>query len=978
MSAVFEFGLKLMGLKFKLSKKFRKEIYNPENDYKFNAKIQITTRNGDNNIYAIFKDGKMKSGKGKIENPDLTLVYRNKKILASAVSSGSSLDKLLNGDLYLIGSMATSTKFEYITTLFPKKIKEPLSKSFAPKTKITEEQSEIKKINNVILDKKVDNVKYLKDPYLGGLGIRDFPRLHYLKNWWFSEHPEMDVERAKNITEFFRNEGFEKDKNGKPWNPSLRQGLMLKYILSKKAPKIFGRDLIPGSTTSKKIGVQLYPEFSGTLIWPELRTVMSRRFNPYLISEEERNILNDYVFPFWMERNVREYTRKKHGNPACQRFDEYFVLYFMWKLYAISHTIPDWNILLGNGLTRVIEEIQEKEKEAKDDDKKSFYQGMSASLEGVLIYADNLKKEAIRQVKAQELKEVDGVKKRLYELEDIVAVLENVPANPAKTFREAITAVWITWLSLHQENMNAGLSLGRLDQTLYPYFENDMKAAKTDEEREKKILEIIELVGAFYMKCGDHLPLVPNIGNKLFGGSSSDQALTLGGVTPDGENAVNDLTYIFLKVTEMLTLRDPNMNARYHTGKNSIEYLKRLCEVNINTTSTPSIHNDEAMIEVLQKYGFKLEDARTWAATGCVEPTLCGKHFGHTNCMLLNLVAPLEILMNNGHHPLIHLPINENLTPEFNSQNYLNFEDFLEGYKKQLAFVIQNSITFNNILGEVHQELHPTPLLSSLFNGPLEKGRDLVHGSAIYNSSGVALVALADVVDSLLSIKKVVYDEKKTTLKDLKATLDRDFQGENDKILLEHVKKVPKFGSNDAESNALAKSLIEFMNDEYAKVDNYRGGKYLVGFWSMSNHTAFGKLSSALPSGRLSGKAFTPGITPAPGSSDQLLENIKTVAQVDNFKTPNNIAFNVKLVPGPNDTHEQTLENFVNYTKSYFDLGGLQMQFNVVTSDMLREAMDHPEKYRWLMVRISGYNAYFISLNKDMQRELVERYEFQA
>ncbi len=972
----FKMGLKLMGLGFKVSKKFREEILIPEIGYKFNKRIQISTRDGKDNLFIEYFNGKMRSGAGKIDHSDITLVYRNTEIMAKAwtASPEESLGMLLTGDLYYNGNLSCLAKFSYLSTIFPKAPKKISSSAFPPATRVTEEREAKKELKNLILDELVDDVKYLPDPYLGEYKLSDFSRLVDLKNKLFSEHPWICSERAKLITEFYMAEGLETTKEGKPWNPSLRQGHALKYILSKKKAIIWEDDLLPGTTTSKRVGVQIYPEMGGIAMWAELATCQSREMNPYHISQESRDDLNKFAFPYFMDRNVRELTREKFDNPKCQQLEEYFSIYFAWKAHGISHTIPDFQKLLKRGISALLDEIDVVAKKTEDPTKQAFYFGMKLTLEGVLIYTQNLKKEAQRQL--QELEHSSDVD-RIQSLKKMVISLENIPANPAHSFREAITAIWVIWVCLHQENHNAGLSLGRLDQILYPYYEHDMELASSEEERRVITEEVIELVGAFYLKCQDHLPLVPDVGNKLFGGSSSDQALTVGGITPQGENAVNDLTYVFLKVTELLCLRDPNVNARFHSEKNSSQYLQRLCEVNINTTATPSIHNDEMIVDILENHGFTREDASNWAATGCVEPTSIGKHFGHTGSLMVNIVAPIEFLMNNGYHSLIHHRVGME-TGDFSLSTFPTFETLIAGYKIQLAFLIASTVEHNNNLGNIHQTLHPTPLLSSLFDGPLEKGMDVVNGGAKYNSTGTTMIGLTDVVDSLIVLKKLVYEQKKYTLQEFKHAIERNFTGPKDKILLEYIKKIPKFGSNDAETNAFAQEIMDFIYAENEKYTNYRGGKYFTGYWSMSQHVAFGKLSAALPSGRLEGKAFTPGLTPSPGSSDQLVENIKSVAQLDFTKAPDNVAFNIKLVPGANDSHEEVLEQFVGYTKSYFDLGGMQMQFNVVSSDTLRDAMAHPEQYRWLMVRISGYNAYFITLNKETQIELIERYEFKT
>ena len=283
---------------------------------------------------------------------------------------------------------------------------------------------------------------------------------------------------------------------------------------------------------------------------------------------------------------------------------------------------------------------------------------------------------------------------------------------------------------------------------------------------------------------------------------------------------------------------------------------------------------------------------------------------------------------------------------------------------------------YNNNLGKIHQILKPTPLLSSLIEGPMEKGMDVVEGAAKYNTSGVALVGLTDVIDSLKVIKNLVYDKKSIDFSSFNEIIKKDFETQEGQEIYQLIEKIPRFGSEDEDSILIGKDLVTFLYDDFGSYTNYRGGKYLVGFWSMSNHVAFGSLSGALPSGRRAKKAYTPGLTPAPGRKDLLIQNIHSVAALDALKMPNNLAFNIKLVPNSNDTHEETLNYYNGYAKSYFDLGGMQLQFNTVTSDLLRDAMDHPENYGWLIVRISGYNAYFVDLNKDMQRELVERTEF--
>jgi formate C-acetyltransferase len=693
-----------------------------------------------------------------------------------------------------------------------------------------------------------------------------------------------------------------------------------------------------------------------------------RTYNPFNISDQTRELLHNDIFPYWMKRNFREWVRDKYNNPLCQQIDERFALYFNWKVATISHTIPDFPKIMRLGTSGIIAEIKTELEKETNQERKATLESMVLCLEGLTAYSKNLSRQAFKDA----AKEQNPVRRA--ELETMASICERMVEKPANTLDEAVNSMWITWVGLHMESMNAGLSLGRLDQWLQPYFVADMEKIKSKEARELYIRHAIELIGNFYMRCTDHFPLTPDLANFYFGGSSSDQAITLGGITPDGKDAVNDMTYIFLKVTEILSIRDPNVNARFMPGINSDDYLKRLCEVNLITAATPSMHNDEAIISSLAKMGYDVQDIRNWSATGCVEPTLSGKHIGHTNMQMMNMVAALEMAMNNGKHPLTNWKLGPD-TGVVGNGDFKTFDDFFDAFTEQFKFIIDKSIEYNHMLAEAHQYLRPTPLLSSLIDGSIQKRLDVTKGGAKYNSSGTAIIGLADVTDSFMVIKKLVYDDKKVSFADLKRAVDTNF--EKDPILLALVqKKIPLFGSGSEEAVTMANRITKWAHDYYESLPHYRGGKYTTGFWSMSTHVAFGTLTGALPSGRLAGKPFTPGLTPQPFASKNLLDNIRDVAKLDPMNLNNNIAFNVKVVPSSGDSREKTVNDMFSYVKTYFDLGGMQIQLNVVTSDMLRDAMAHPENYRNLLVRISGYNAYFVTLNRDMQLELIERAEY--
>ena len=972
--------LQAMSLKFIFNRKFREMIKNEYNT--FNKTIAIQTRDKSVKLYMVFHDGKMKVRHGIPEKADLTIIYKSPEIIRefATLSPEDMLNYLLTNKLTFKGNLSYLSRFAYLLNNFipPKADKkaapDTAAKSVTAKASTEENTTRLISRAGELTAQTSDRVMYLSEPYLQKYTIADFPGLAAQRAAHFTSKPSICPERPELITRYFMETGFEHDREGNRRPPVLRQAQVLNYILSNKMPIIRADSMLAGTTTSRDVGVVIYPEGHGITLWPELKTITTRKIQPYGIDDSTVELLDKKVFPFWSDRNVREYARAANNFPRYQELDEKFVLYFMWKTVALSHTVPDFPRMLKYGIMPVIKDAEKRKNAAGDERQKTFYQATGIALQGVLGYAAHLREEAVRlTAKAQKQGADNGTAEHYKRFADM---LEQVPAHGARTLYEAVQSLWILWIALHNESTNAGLSLGHLDLWLQPYFESDMQKLKTAAEKEAYVKQAIELIGNFFFKCQDHLPLVADIGNKLFGGSSSDQAITLGGVDENNNSAVNDMTYIFLKVTEMLTMRDPNMNARYYPGINSDTYLRRLVEVNMVTSATPSLHNDKAMIQSLKSIGFKEEDARQWCATGCVEPTIPGKHFGHTNSMMFNMVAALEMALNNGVHPLAEEQIGTK-TGSIEEDAFPTFEDFFHAFEGQLRFLAYQTIDYNNSLGAAHQVIRPTPTLSSMFEGPMESARDLTEGGALYNTSGVACIGLTDIVDSLMTIKKLVYDEKKTDFKTLHKAIDNNFEGYG-KLHTMIQNKVAKFGSDNPEVNGLAQRVVDTVFDIFYNRTNYRGGHYLVGFWSMSNHVAFGTLSGALPSGRLRYKPFTPGLTPENVKGVDLLSSIRTIAGLKPDKMPNNIAFNVKVAPGSRDSHRETVDQITAYAKSYFELGGMQMQFNIVTTETLQDAMENPENYRNLLVRVSGYNAYFVELDKDLQLEIINRQQMRV
>ena len=363
-------------------------------------------------------------------------------------------------------------------------------------------------------------------------------------------------------------------------------------------------------------------------------------------------------------------------------------------------------------------------------------------------------------------------------------------------------------------------------------------------------------------------PSCQKTGEELFGGAGSNQAVTLGSVDQQGNDAVNDLTYVMLRATELLRLRDPNVNCRYHPEVNPPEYLRRLCEVNVDTGATPCFHNDSSTIEALTGQGVTLEHARDYSSVGCVEPVSSGRTYGHTGAILMNLTSALEMALFQGKHRLTEDEQFGPLTPAPEMMG--SFEEFRKVFETQSSWLVDQAVTLNNNLGIAHQLIHPTPLLSVLMEGSMVSGKDVIEGGALYNSSGVAIIGMAEVIDSLNAIQELDFDRKTVSFAEMIEAIKRNWNDPYRKLHQMAKNSKEKFGTDSKKAKENADYLIDFLHRTFQSKQHYRGGKYTVGYWTMTYHAGFALLTGALHSGRVKGEPLPSGITPVSGSAPEL------------------------------------------------------------------------------------------------------------
>lgn len=782
--------------------------------------------------------------------------------------------------------------------------------------------------------------------------LADFPRLVRLRSSLLGARPAICVERARLVTEFFEREGF-----GDSAALILR-ARALEHILDNLPTPIFEDELIVGSTTRHRLGCLLYPEFLAQAIWPELPTIARREHDPVDIAPEEADVLADRVFPFWRDRTVSEHVRRTGDNPESLRIAEHLVFYMLPKANGVTHIIPNYSAVVERGLEWLIVDAAKREGVAEEQEVADFHRAVQITLRSAIRFAE-------RYARACDAEAGRDGPERAEELGEIASILRRVPARPAASLHEALQAIWITHVALHQESNDVALSFGRLDQVLRFRYERDVDAGRIDRRR------ACELLGSFFVKMGDHTPLIPRAAHELLGGVSTNQAVTIGGLTPDGRDGVNELTFLMLKAAELLALREPNLCARVHRNS-SAKYRRAVVESICKTGAAPAIYGDEAVIEALTHAGVALADARDYGVIGCVETTSAGRTMGMTGAILLNVAAVLELALFDGIHPLTGLRVGP-ATGELAGMG--NFEEFFAAFRRQLAAMVLLAVDGNARFARAHAELHPTPLLSALIEGTAESGHDVTRGGAKYNSSGVAVIGLADVADSLTAIRDVVFDRALVSPGDLAAALAAHFDGhEKTRALL--LNKAPKYGTDEAAADSMAAAVVELMDSVFAAHRGPRGGRYNVGYWSITMHAGFGALTGCLPNGRRKGEPLASGATPVNGVARKgPTAALASTATLPARHMANCIAVNHKLPRSLFRNGSGAVGSLGGLVDGYLRRGGMQVQFTVQDRETLLDAQANPDRHRDLLVRVSGYTAYFCDLNRRMQDEIIARTE---
>ncbi len=749
-------------------------------------------------------------------------------------------------------------------------------------------------------------------------------------------------ERAFLITEFYK----KFDDSSEPM--IVRKARALRHLLSRKEVRIFPRERIVGNAGRHRKVCILQPELSSPYMSEELLWIGRRRTNPMEISTRDRLRLAAEVIPYWLPRCMP--TRMLPNPVKAARYlrDQLDPTSFVINEAAgIGHFLPDYGKMIRIGTRGYRESIRGRDG--------PLHRAAHIVCEALEIWASRFAEHAGRLARETE----DPVRRG--ELEEISRVCGRVPAEPAETFHEAVQSLWFTHLAVNLESLNSAVSLGRMDQYLFPFYQGDVDAGRLDRDT------ALDLLLCFSAKAAEHVFLMSRRMSEYFGGFLVVQAAIAGGVDRDGNDATNPLSHLLLEVMEHHRMRDPNYQVRIHRDSPP-GFLSRALDVARQGHGVPALFNDEATIESLTEHGFPLEEARDYGIVGCVEPSIPGKSFLSTDAALMNLPLCMELALNRGRQWNRKRRLG---APTRDPVEFQGMEDLLEAFGVQLDHRVDRLMEDLRMAETGNRNYHPTPLSSLLVDGCLESGRDLTEGGARFNGSGIQAVGLADTADCLAALDHVIFGKRHVGMRDLLEALRNDFKEKEE--LRAKLCNAPKFGNELELPDGYAARLVRMFHDSLARYTNTRGGAYVPGFYSVTSNVAFGKRTGALPSGRPAGAPFASSLGAAAHAARcGPTALLNSVASLESRLMPNGNALNLRFDPVSLEG-EQGLRNLTGLVKGFFDQGGLELQLNVVDPETLRDARDHPGKYPELVVRVAGYCAYFDDLPEASKEEIIHR-----
>ncbi|MCB2290782.1 choline trimethylamine-lyase [Clostridium sp. CS001] len=780
-------------------------------------------------------------------------------------------------------------------------------------------------------------------------------RLQLLKEAYLNVKPSITINRALAYTE------IAKKYPDLPRNVLRAKGFRL---ACETAPMLIQEhELIVGHPCGKPRAGAFSPDTAWKWVRDELDTISTRSQDPYFISEEDKKTMREELFPFWEGKSLAEECEKafrtedlwEFGAEACISDLTYHIT------SGGGDTSPGYDIILfKKGIYGVKAEAETclaglSVDKIEDKDKIDFYQAAIETCEGILTYAARL------SAFAREMSEKEQDPKRKSELEKIAEVNARVPGNPPETFHEALQAIWtIQSLFLMEENQ-CSTSLGRIDQYVLPCYDSDIETGGLNQQ------QAFELMGCFMIKCSEMIWYTPGATAKYFAGYMPFINMCVGGQKREGGDGTNELTYLVMDAVEKVKVYQPSLACRIH-NQSPQRYLEKIVDVIKSGAGMPACHFDDAHIKMMLRKGFDFEDARDYSLMGCVEPQKSGRIHQWTAGGFTQWPITIEMVFNRGS------------LKSYGDKQWLDtgklaelttYEQFDAAVKQQLNYLLDMNSRGTVLTQQVFRDVTPSPYMSLFVDGCMQTGKDVTAGGAVlYEGPGTIFAGLGTYVDSMAAIKKLVYDDKKYTLADIKKALDANWEG-YEQIQRDCI-EAPKYGNDVDYADLIAKDIIDYTEQ---RINQHKSlyARQIHGTLSQSFNTPLGGMIGATPNGRLSGVALSDAMSPSQGADKKgATAVIKSVSKINVESMSLGMAHNFKITSNSLDTSEGRL-GLITLLRTGSILGNAQMQFNCVDTKTLLQAQSHPEEYRDLIVRVAGYCAFFVELCKEVQDEIISR-----
>ncbi|HBK60629.1 MAG TPA: formate C-acetyltransferase/glycerol dehydratase family glycyl radical enzyme [Firmicutes bacterium] len=781
--------------------------------------------------------------------------------------------------------------------------------------------------------------------------------------------PHISTERAELITEFYASD--------RTVSPALRRARAFRCLMENKTIYIGDGELIVGERGPAPKAAPTYPELCCHSL-QDLETLHNREKIPFARSPEALKVYEEKIIPFWKGRSMRDLI-------FCEMTDEWKAAYeagifteFM-EQRAPGHTVADDKIY-RKGFKQFRAEIAaslaalDYSIDPEAQSKSEQLRAMDICADAICVFARRhaqLAREMAEQVRqagqAGRAERADSASDRAAELLRIAEVCSWVPENPPRDFWEALQAYWFVHLGVITElNTWDSFNPGRLDQHLYPFYEQGLADGTLTRDGARELLQ------CFWIKFNNQ-PAPPKVGvTAAESGTYTDFAnINSGGLTPDGQDGVNDVTYLVLDVVDEMRLLQPSSNIQL-SAKNPDRFLKRALRIVRQGWGQPSIFNADMVVQEMLRVGKSLFDARAGGTSGCVETGAFGKE-AYILSGYFNLPKVLELALHNG----IDARTGEQLGPRTgDATRFSSFDQLMEAFRKQLHHFIEIKVRGNNVIERLYAKYMPAPFLSLLIDDCIARGRDYHDGGARYNTTYVQGVGIGSITDSLSAIKRHVFDERRVDMGQLLAALGADFVG-HERLRAALRDETPRYGNDDERADEIMKSVFCAFFDEVDGRPNTRGGCYCIDMLPTTCHVYFGSITQATPDGRGAGEPVSEGISPVQGADRRgPTAVLNSAARMDHALTGGtllNMKFAPRLLEG-----EEGIASLAHLVRTYFKLGGHHIQFNVVSAETLLDAQAHPENHRDLIVRVAGYSDYFCDLSRALQDEIITRTEHES